>query len=102
MAIAHISIPDGLSFDALQLARDRDGHVSFSWEPIEAICAASNMDIAHFRDAPEDNVAGLIMAWYAEHLAHGGEHDKAADDLIAETMLENQHGGGFSHKPGAA
>jgi hypothetical protein len=60
------------------------------------------MDVGMFKDAPEDNAAGLISAWYAEHLARGGARDATMDDLIAEAAAEDQHGGGFSHPPGRA
>lgn len=98
----NITIPDDLAFADLKLARDVDGAVSFDWTPIERICAASGIDVALFRDAPEDNVAGLITAWYAEHLKRGGARDPVQDDLIAEVIAEDVHGGGFSHQPGSA
>jgi hypothetical protein len=97
-----VSIPDGLDFSALRLARDPDGHVSFDWTPVERICAESGIDVAIFRDAPEDNVAGLIAAWYAEHLRRGGSRDPVQDDLIAETLAEERIGQSVSLPPGRA
>lgn len=47
-------------------------------------------------------MAGLIIEWYANHLKNGGERDPVADDLIAETMAEDQLGGGISYPPGSA
>lgn len=102
MTLTPITIPDGIAFHALKLARDPDGHVSFAWPPIEAICAASGLDMALFRDGPEDNVAGLIIAWYQQHLAHGGAPDPVAEDLLAEVRAEDRLGGGLSHQPGRA
>lgn len=47
-------------------------------------------------------MAGLIVDWYANHLKNGGEHDPVADDLIAETLAEDDRGGGISYPPGTA
>ena len=96
-------IPDDLDFSALKLARDpATGAVDFDWQPIEAICRASSLDVALFRDGPEDNTAAIISAWYAEHLARGGARDATMDDLIAEAAAEDRAGGGYSHQPGRA
>lgn len=97
-----IQIPDDIDFADLKLARDSDGAVSFAWEPIEAICSASGIDLAIFRDQHEDNVAGLITAWYAEHRKRGGAPDATADDLIIEVIAEDALGDGLSHQPGRA
>lgn len=102
MQLTTIKIPDDVQFADLKLARDSDGRVSFDWSPIERICEASGVDPAIFRDAPEDNVSGLIVAWYAEHLRGGGARDPVQDDLIAEAALEDELGGGISHQPGRA
>lgn len=88
-----IRIPDGLEFSALKLSRDpvtRD--IEFSWEPIEAICEASGIDIAVFRDQHEDNVGGLIVAWYAHHRANGGAPDPVQEQLLAEVQAEDALG----------
>lgn len=97
-----LQIPDDLDFADLRLARDADGMVSFDWAPIEKICSLSGVEVSIFRDAPEDNLAALIDAWYREHLARGGEKDPVQEDLIAEAIAENQLGGGLSHSPGRA
>lgn len=97
-----IVIPDGLDFAALKLSRDSDGAVSFDWSPIERICAASGIAIDAFRDGPEDNVSGLVVAWYFEHRARGGTADPVAEDLLLETLAEDARGGGISHPPGQA
>lgn len=90
--LAQITIPDDVRFSDLHLARDADGMVSFDWRPIERICEASGLDVALLRDGPEDNVSSLVVAWYAEHLRHGGERDPVQDDLIAETLAEDAAG----------
>jgi len=97
-----IGIPDDLDFSALKLARDPDGHISFDWGPIEAICAANGLDADLFRDGPEDNVSSLITAWYFAHLEQGGAPDSVQEDLLAEIRAEDALGGGFSHQPGRA
>lgn len=100
--LAQITIPDDVRFSDLHLARDPDGHISFDWTPIERICSASGLDVGLLRDAPEDNVAPLIVAWYAEHLRNGGERDAVQDDLIAETAAEDAAGQHHSLPPGRA
>lgn len=100
--LAQIIIPDDVRFSDLRLARESDGMVSFDWSPIERICAASGIDVALLRDGPEDNVSSLVVAWYAEHLRHGGERDPVQDDLIAETIAEDAAGQHASLPPGRA
>lgn len=96
-------IPDDLDFAALKLSRDPEtGAVDFDSAPIVAICQASGLDPDLFTHGPEDNAAGLVSAWYAEHLARGGARDAVMDDLIAEADAEDARGGGFSHQPGRA
>ena len=86
-----ITIPAGLEFSALQLSRDPvTGSVSFDWKPIETICAASGIDSQTFRAQHEDNVAGLIVAWYVQHRQGGGLADPVAEQLLAEVEAEDQ------------
>lgn len=84
-----VRVPDDLEFADLHLARHTDGSIMFEWGPIERICEASDLDVALFRHAPEDNVGGLIAAWYVEHRHAGGEPDPVAEDLIAEIRAEH-------------
>lgn len=97
--ITRISIPDALKFSELQLAREPNGDVSFDWQIIERICTANNLPVEFFRDAPEENVTRLLVAWYQMHRQHGGSPDPVADDLIAETDAENAAGQPFSYPP---
>ncbi len=100
--LAQITIPDDVRFSDLHLARDADGMVYFDWRPIERICEVSGIDVALLRDGPEDNVSSLVVAWYAEHLRHGGERDPVQDDLIAEMLAEDTAGQHVSLPPGRA
>lgn len=87
--LATLTIPDGLEFSTLNLSRDSlTGEVEFDWAPIEAICEASGIDISMFRDQHEDNVSGLITAWYAEHRKRGGAIDPVQEEIIAEAISE--------------
>jgi hypothetical protein len=97
--IARIEIPDNVSFADLRLSRDSDGHVSFDWSPIDAICKLNQLAIDL---GIEDNVAGLIIAWYHAHLESGGDRNATADDLIAEVITEDAAGQPFSFPPGRA
>lgn len=97
-----ISIPDGISFADLKLGRSANGSVTFNAEIINAICKHSGIDPKLFWQSSENNMAGLIIEWYASHLKNGGAHDHVADDLIAETIAEDQRGSGISYPPGSA
>jgi hypothetical protein len=97
------TIPDGVNFEDLRLSRDvRDGAVLFNPQPIEAICAASGFDIEELVAGPDPIVCALITAWYEEHLRRGGAPDPVQEDLMEETRLEQERGGGFSYAPGHA
>lgn len=100
--VSKVAIPDDLTFSDLHLSRDPDGNISFDWVVIERICEASGLPVEMFRDAPEDNVSGLIVGWYQAHRQHGGEADPVADDLIAEVVAEEKAGQTVSHQPGRA
>ncbi|MDH4451370.1 MAG: hypothetical protein QE265_12400 [Rhodoferax sp.] len=89
-----VVIPMGLEFSALKLRRDPVTlDVEFDWAPIELICEESDIDIDVFREQDEDNVAGLIHAWYLEHLQRGGATDPVQEMLLAEVQAENAAGG---------
>jgi hypothetical protein len=88
-----IRIPDNIDFAHLKLARHLDtGDIAFDWAPIEAICAASDIDPDHFKRSAEDNVVSLIVAWYRRHVAAGGAPDLVAEQLGAEVAAESVAG----------
>jgi len=97
-----ISIPEGIVFADLKLGRSANGSITFEAEIINSICEHSDIDSKLFWESHEDNMAGLIIAWYAKHIEQGGERDPVADDLIAETIAEDESGGVISHPPGRA
>lgn len=83
----------GVPFAALKLRRDvTTGQVSFDWAPIERICEASGIDPCLFKRSHEDNVSGLIVAWYQAHREAGGAPDPVAEQLIAEVLAEMAFG----------
>ena len=96
-----LAIPENVDFADLELTYTETG-IIFKWEPIEAICKASDIDIALFKECQEDNVANLICVWYFTHLAQGGNRDAAADELITEVLAEDAAGQPFSIPPGKA
>jgi len=96
-----ITIPGNMHFHDLRLSREKGG-ITFNAEIINAICNASGIDPEVFWQSHEDNLAELIIEWYANHLKNGGERDPVADDMIAETLAEDQLGGGISYPPGSA
>lgn len=88
--LTRLAIPDDLAFEALKLTRDpRTGEVEFDWAPIEAICAASGVDVEVFKNGPEDNVSALIVAWYQAHRAAGGAADVVQEQILAEVAAED-------------
>lgn len=99
---ARITIPEGLRFEQLQLTRTPAGTIKFDWRPIEALCAASGVDVAIMRQGDEGNVAGLIVAWYHAARASGEAADATAEDLIAEVEAEDSIGQTVSLPPGRA
>ena len=98
-----ISIPKGMAFADLRLARDpQTGDVSFDTAVIGRIEAESGLPAGFFMRQHEDAVAALITNWYRAHRAAGGVPDPVADDLIAEARAEDAAGQPFSHPPGRA
>jgi hypothetical protein len=98
-----VTIPESVEFADLHLSRDVDnGQVRFSMAPIEAICEASALDLAELVDDPQSLVVLLIAAWYRAHVNEGGAPDPVQEDLIEETRLEMEYGGGFTYPPGHA
>jgi len=102
MKFTKITIPNTINFADLQLAYGAAGQIEFNWTPLEAICTASNLDIALLREQQEDTIAGLIINWYIEHRRHGGDPDPTAENIAAEVIAEDARGGGFSYPPGRA
>ena len=101
--ITPISIPAGMSFSELRLARDpQTGDVSFDTSVIERVEAESGLPAGFFMSQPEDAVAALISTWYSAHRAAGGDADPVADDLIAEARAEDAAGQPYSYAPGQA
>jgi len=100
--LAAVIIPDDVDFADLRLGRDADGMVTFDWQPLSRICEASGLAWELLRDGPEDNVSGLMVAWYNAHRADGGDPDAVAEDLIAEVRAEDAAGQWYSFEPGRA
>lgn len=101
--IAPISIPSGMTFADLRLARDPvTGDVSFDTAIIECIERESGLPTGFFMGQHEDAVAALITTWYSTHRAAGGDADPVAEDLLAEVMAEDAAGQLYSHQPGRA
>ncbi|MBP7657197.1 MAG: hypothetical protein KA742_11720 [Pseudoxanthomonas sp.] len=100
--LTRIAIPDDIEFADLRMAREPDGSVSFDWSVIERICNTSGLPVELLRDAPEENVVGLIQSWYEIHRQHGGAPDPVIEDLAAEAAAEDAAGQPYSHAPGRA
>ena len=101
--ITPISIPQGLGFADLRLARNtHTGDVSFDTAVIELIERESGLPAGFFMGQHEDAVASLITTWYNAHRAAGGAVDPVAEDLLAEVRAENAADQEYSHKPGRA
>lgn len=98
-----ISIPLGMAFSDLRLARDpKTGDVSFDTSVIERIEAESGLPAGFFMGQHEDALAALITTWYSAHRAAGGDADPVAEDLLAEVLAEDAAGQPYSYAPGRA
>lgn len=95
-----VRIPDGVTFEDLELELEADGALTFNVDVIERIRLASGLPVEVLED--EDTVANLIIGWYAAHLELGGEPNEAAEELIAEVEAEDAAGQPFSLPPGRA
>ena len=103
MTSTTISIPQGLAFAALRLARDpATGDVSFDTAVIERIEKESGLPAGFFMGQHEDAVASLITGWYSAHRAAGGAPYHVAEDLLSEVRAEDAAGQPYSHQPGRA
>lgn len=97
-----IAIPEDLTFAQLGLERTPSGDVAFNESAISAICVASGIEPALFFAESEDNVAGLIVAWYSAARARGEPDDLVAESLILEAQMEHERWNGMSFRPGRA
>ena len=103
MTNTQISIPLGMAFSDLRLARDpQTGDVSFDTAVIESIEAESGLPAGFFMGQHEDALAALITTWYSAHRAAGGDADPVAEELLAEVRAEDAAGQPYSHAPGRA
>lgn len=100
-----IAIPAGVVFSDLNLERDPVTRaLRFDWAPIEAVCEASGLDVAMFKESDEGHVIDLLLNWYGFNLASGGGRDAVMEQVIAEVEAEGvagvagvQPGGGRVH-----
>ena len=84
-----LMIPPELDFSALELALDPiSGDISFNWEPLDQICAASGLDLDALMEESEDALSELITAWYEAHLAAGGAPDEVQEYLLQQAEDE--------------
>ena len=97
-----LNIPPEISFNDLELKQESDGTLSFSLEPINQLCKANGIDIAIIINENEDNVAGLLVAWYEIHRVNHGLLNDTAERMIQEVLLEDALGQGFSYSEGHA
>lgn len=103
MTSTSITIPEGVAFADLRLARDpQTGDVSFNTAIIDQIERESRLPAGFFMGQHEDAVASLITGWYSAHRAAGGAADPVAEDLLAEVRAEDAVGQHYSYKPGRA
>ena len=76
-----MTIPEGIQFADLKAQRDPDGHVSYPIDVITHICAANHIDPDTIM-SDEDNIAGMVVTWYARHRELGGDRRGYAGRLL--------------------
>lgn len=81
-AQARLSIPAGIAFSDLNLARGTSG-VLYRRAVLARVCEASGIELGDIL-FDDGNAAALIGAWYRRHLAAGGERNPIADGLLQE------------------
>lgn len=86
----NIAIPPDLPFEALKLDRDpTTGDIIYDLDVIKKIEEFSNLPRGFFTNTHEDNLSGLLIAWYGEHIKAGGRGDPVMSILLEEIMVEN-------------
>ena len=82
-----LAIPYGLEFEDLDLRRDPvSGAVHYRHETLSNFFTANRVDLDQIEDVEEFSGA-VLAAWYAWHIAHGGERDAVMDDIEEEVRL---------------
>lgn len=96
-----ISIPDGMSFDNLDLKQEANGDITFNTEPLEAIFKFNGLNGSDFISF-EENISPLLVNWYLVHRKNNGKINHFAENLITEVILEESSGQSFSLNEGHA
>lgn len=92
-----LTVPAGLRFSDLALAREPDGSVSFDAAILRRVADKNGLSIDTTALTQETTISTLIVDWYGAHTRAGGARDPVAEDLIAEARAEGDRG---SHEPG--
>lgn len=84
-----VGIPHGIEFDALQLARDaQTGDIHLDMDVLRAVADAN----PGVRIETEDDICGVLVAWYRAHRAAGGDADQTMEQIAAEVEAEDRIG----------
>lgn len=80
-----VVLPIGLDFSDLGMRFGEAGEVLLNVEPIVRVCEASGIktEVVLGR-ATQQNLANLITAWYAAHIAMGGQPDLVQEECMVE------------------
>lgn len=82
-----LSVPETLDFADLGLWHDQDtGAIQFNWSAIHELAEHNQINRSVFDNS--DNVATLIVTWYAAHLQNGGTKDMAAERMFSAVKAE--------------
>ncbi len=80
-----LSVPETLDFADLGLWHDQDtGAIQFNWSAVHELADHNQINRSVFDNS--DNVATLIVTWYAAHLQNGGAKDMAAERMVKAVL----------------
>lgn len=87
--LSYLTIPYGLKFEHLKLARDRQsGQLVFDRDAINAVCDANGLDSEAFLAMPQVKLAAILAAWYAAACYAGAPCDLAVEQLLTDIADE--------------
>lgn len=77
-----LNIPEGITFDALQLNHCELAGFEYNADILAIVCSASGLSPQGVIDADEGEDLALIAAWYRQYLRTGGGRHADGEALL--------------------